>query len=179
MFTYSVGQLYNPNVRRWPEKPQFNFRQGGFELVLFYDRPSLTEILEIQSHQAEFALVVQGDVIFLLYRFGTAGLWSDAAYSYHLVPAAEQTPPPELGESDRILLQIVLVDASTGVIKALRAVSLSPDFSQKLVAAIQAQIEHPFDSASYDAQIARAYRQYPQSKGMLKLATARTVGGRV
>jgi hypothetical protein len=178
MYEYKVGALYHPGRRRWPESPQFNFRQSEFELVLFYAGPTISEILAIKDSPVEFALVVQGDVIFLLYRFGTTGRWADAAYSYHLVPAAQQTPVPVLEETSRLLLHLLLVDANTGVIKVIRVVTLSADFSHKLVAAIAAQKERPFNSDSYDAQIEKMYRQYPESKSMLKLATARTVGGR-
>jgi hypothetical protein len=179
MYEYKVGQPYNPNVKNWPETPQYNYRQGEHELVLFFNKPSISETLAVKQGKAEFALTVKDDIIFFLYRFGQPVVinWSDAPYTWHLVPEAERTILPEqlpaTGEK-RVLLRIILVDATTGLICAIRIVTLSPSFTSRLNQAILEQSQKPFDAKSYDMQLQQAYRSYPESSQLLKLAIARS-----
>ncbi len=175
MHLYEVGQLYNPKRTSWPECAQFNYRGGEYELVLFYNQPAADEVRDIRSALSQFALVVIDRMIFLLYKFGL-GQWSDAPYSWWMVPPDQRTiPNHEPGSEERILLQIILVDAATGIIKVLRAVSFSPAFSQALNQAVRDQATSEFDA---DAAIRQAYQCYPDSRDMLKAAIATTNGGR-
>lgn len=97
LHAYQVGRPYHPGRRSWPEQAQYNYRAGGHELVLFLTRPSSREVRAVTRVSAEFALHVasDGDPIVLLYRFSnqdSSGLpWSDAPYSWHLVPQEERT----------------------------------------------------------------------------------------
>jgi hypothetical protein len=107
--------------------------------------------------------------------------WSDAPSSVHLT-AAEQggvlaVPDPHITLESRAVLEIVLVDAATGIIKALRDVSLSPEFTRALHQAIREQAEAPFDRRAYDRALQEAYRRWPTSEAMLRDAQARTRGG--
>ena len=177
MHEYQVGELYNPNVKSWLETPQYNYRSGSHELVLFFKRPSTTEITAVKDGKAEFALAVRGDIIFFLYRFGTSIDWSDAPYSWHLVPEAERAIMPGqvavTGET-RALLTVILVDADSGIIRAMRVVSLSPSFTSRLNQAIVEQSQKPFNSVSYDRQLTELYKSYPNSSNLLKIAIARS-----
>jgi hypothetical protein len=62
----------------------------------------------------------KSEVILLLYRIEGFANWSDAPYSWHLVPEQLRTDPDE-----RALMTVVLVDAGAGIIRALRAVASS------------------------------------------------------
>jgi hypothetical protein len=159
---------------------QYNFRDGAHELLLWLGSPSPAEVADIRQGEAEFALVVEPPVIVLLYRFGRSIRWSDAPYSWHRVPAGQRTLPEPLpeGEEGRALLQIVLVDAATGIVRALRAVTLAPAFTAALHLAIREQARQPWDSNAYDRALQRLYARYPTSEAMLAQAAARTTGGR-
>lgn len=178
--TYHVGQLYNPTITHWPaDSRQYNYREATHELVLFLGTPAPEEITAIRSATADFALVEHGDVMFLLSHFGEGLLWGDSPYSWWLVPESQrQAPFPLPTTHSRVLLTVLLVDAHTGILHAIRRVSLSPDFSRALHAAIQRQIERgwPGDQA-YDAQIADAYHRWPTSEAMLGAAIINTRGG--
>ncbi|MBI3654031.1 MAG: hypothetical protein HY231_23620 [Acidobacteria bacterium] len=178
MYKYEVGKLYHPARTQWPEVTQYNFRAGQHELVLFLNNPTPREREALRRLPCEFGLRVEQDVIFLLYRFGGDVPWSDAPYSIHLVPESErQIPAPELSAETRTLLQVVLVDARTGLIVAMRAVTLSPEFTAALQHAIYEQHERPWIGASaYDAQIQQAYEKYPTSEAMTRQAI-KTKGG--
>lgn len=173
-----VGERYPAMTFPVPEIGEYNYYEGGHELRLFWNSPSEREILAVRQGEARFALNVHGDVIFLLYRFGDLP-WSDAPFSYHLVPDDRKGDIPETGSPEsRALLLTILVDASTGTIHALRGLSLSPDFTRRLGAAIRRQATAPWPGpAAYNAQVREAYARFPDSANMAKAATARSRGG--
>ena len=179
MYAYEVGKLYNPNRNVWPEAVQYSFRGGGHELVLFYRRPTASEIQDVRTGKASFALAVDQDVLYFLSNFGEATHWDDSPFSIHLVPEEQRTlPPTELMPETRALLAVILVDASSGIIRAMRQVTLSPVFTAKLYDLIRAQAARPFPGqVRYDQQIAHYYRRYNSNQMATLAAVARCTGG--
>lgn len=169
MHRFQVGQSYNPMRSVWPECAQYNYRQGAHELVLFFAAPTAAEVAAVRTGPLDVALHVDGPVIDLLYRFrppdtpstwsGVGGPsaipWSDAPFTIHLVPANERTLPSATGTSEpHALVQIVLVDAASGIVHALRVASWSPAFTTAIHLAIAAQYAAPFDAQAYDRTLA-------------------------
>lgn len=157
-----VGQPYNPKRSIWPEGAQYNYRAGLHELVLFYRQPRAREVRDISKGIAQFALYADGDQIILLYRFGIEA-WSEAPYSWHRVSAEEQELPgldfpPDMGAS----LTIILVDASTGIIRAMRLIGLGRDFTLALHHAIRDQAALPYNREQYEANLARLQSRYTE-----------------
>lgn len=182
VYTYREGGLYHPTQRQWPERAEYNYRSGGHELVLFYPQPSAHEVQAIKRGTVEVALYTEGDLLLLLHRFGDLP-WSDSPYSWHLLRQAlpeQATLPPPLGEGEesRTLLTVILVNAATGVIRALRVVSLSPAFTTALHLAILSQAQRPWPGEAYDRQLADLYRRYPTTEALVARAQSRTVAGR-
>lgn len=156
----SVGQLYLHGRTHWPECTQYNYRGGAHELLLFLGSPSPAEIKSVRQGGARFALHVEQPVVLLLWSFAPGLPWSDASYSWHLVPAHERDlPSADLEEDKGILLRIVLVDAATGLVRAIRAVSLTSAFARALHAAIREQAARVWSEAEYDATLQRVYAQ--------------------
>lgn len=166
MHSYRVGEMYTDR-KSWPELAQYNYRGGEHELVLFLKKPSAKEIRAIRNEPADFALFVERRLIILLYQFGSGGSgipWSDAPYSIHLVPTEQRMAPPKTDPNEQALLHVVLVDASTGIIHALRVISMPPDFTQALHKAIQDQENIPFTRASYNGELESLYRDYASTE---------------
>lgn len=173
LHAYRVGQLYNDQRTTWPEAGQYQFRAGGHELLLFWRSPSEREVRDVARGDAEFALYVAPPLLVFLYRFGRMD-WSDAPYSWHLVPAAERTlPEPAHLAEPHALLSVVLVDAESGIIRSLRALSMQPAFTAALSLAIRDQAAEPWDTARYDAALAELYRRYPHSDNLAARAQSR------
>jgi hypothetical protein len=180
MPSYVVGSLYNLSRTSWPEASQYNYRAGQHELVLFFPAPSKGEVLDARKGDCEFALFVEAHAIFLLYRFGKSIQWSDAPFSYWLVPENERSLPDIEGNDreTRALLQVLLVDAATGILRVIRTVSFSPAFTRAIHQAIRDQAARPFlGQQPYDRWLVDVYRQYPTSTAMVRGAVARTKGG--
>jgi hypothetical protein len=81
----------------------------------------------------------------------------DCSYQWHRVSPEERSQPPAWEETSpelRALLTIILVEASTGIILALRSVSYSPAFTRSLHRAIADQAALPYDAAAHEAAVA-------------------------
>lgn len=177
----SVGQRYPGYSFPMPDLAHYNYYDNGHELQLLMASPTREEIRAAREGEAEFALLVEGPVIFILYRFGgEAGIpWGDAPFTIHLVTEdRRQLPPLEETEEARALAVTMLIDARTGVIKTLRALSFSPGFTRALHAAIRDQWAQGWPGrAAYDVAVEEAYRRYPTTEAMLDAAEVRTRGG--
>jgi len=132
MHKIEVGKLYSETRTSWPEGVEYNWMHNVHELRMFFRNPQPQEVQSVKSGKVEFGLVTEEDVILLLFRFlgaqkGQRGIdWSDAPYSYHMLPEDRKGLPPEqLRPSERSLLNIILVNAPTGIVLAVRAVSFS------------------------------------------------------
>lgn len=175
MHKLSVGELYAAGKTRWPETAQYNYRGGMHELVVFASTPTPEEIESVRAGRADFALLVKAPVLLMLYKFAPRIPWSDAPFSVHLVPDGERSLPPDPVGEERANIQAILVDAATGVVKAIRLLSLSPDFTAALHRAIRAQSQIPWVPQVFDATLQQLYRD--QSKELAERADKRCRGG--
>lgn len=183
MHKIEVGQLYRETRTSWPEVVEWNWSINLNELRLFFRDPRPQEIQAVKIGATDFGLTIKGDIIFLAFRFqgaqkGQAGIpWSDAPYSYHMVPDDRKGLPDDLSSpTAKSLLQIVLVNASTGITLAIRVVSLSHEFTQQMYRAIREQAEKPFNQTAYDRQLQRIYATQ-DSKKIYNDAIVKCVGG--
>lgn len=175
MHTIKVGELFDPALRVWPEAPEYNFRSGVHRLIIALRRPRADEVEAVRVGAAKFAFAVIGPVLVFQFRFGTALPWSDALYTWHKLPAGERVEPAALSGEQRVPLEVFLVDAATGVVRAIRVVTLSPTFSRRLHEAIRQQAAAPFP-ANYDELAQRVLDTYT-SKQLRDRALASCAGG--
>lgn len=166
MNVYAVGEKYNPKVASWPEGTQYNFRSGAHELLMFFAGPTEHEIKQIKTGAAEFGLLFESDIIFLLARFGDLS-WIDAPYHWSMLPENEKVGPAAPEGDSLALLQVILIDAKTGVIKALRVISLSAANNKILRNAIGRQAANPITPQEYNRRVDAVYKKYPSTNDMV------------
>ena len=173
----AVGEYY-PRTPPYPETGEYNYSSKGHELTLFYRHPSFSEIEDVQHGQAEFAFVVEGPIIFFLYRFGEDIPWSDAPYSWHLVPEGDRAlPEADTPPESRARLTTVLVEGESSIVRAIRNTTFSAEFSRALEDAIREQATKPgVGSELYDRVLQEARLQYPTTADLVMMAQHRTVG---
>jgi hypothetical protein len=76
------------------------------------------------------------------------------------------------------MLLVILVEAETGFVRGLRAVSLSSEFTAALHRAIASQATQPWrGKAHHDASVDAIYRRYPETTEMVRRVTSRCRGG--
>jgi len=152
MHTIAVGELWHPDRKRWLEA----VRVGRVDLGVWCRAPH---------------------VIVLLYRIAGACEWSDAPYSWHLVPEDRRAlPEPTTSSADRALLQIILVEAESGIVRVIRAVTFDPLATRLLGQAIRDQAAAEWDRAAYDAELREAYAVHT-TRSLLAAALVRCRGG--
>lgn len=151
-----VGGMYATRTV-WPELAQYNYRSGKHELTIFLNNPTHEEIQDVAMGDSAFALFADQGLIVLTYTFGNAIPWSDAPYSIHLLPESDRKLAVD-GQS--ATMHVVLVDASTGIIKALRLVSMPSEFSMALHNSINQQAAQSFDPRAYDRHLEELYAKY-------------------
>ena len=183
MHVLEVGKPYHPDRKIWPQAPQFSYRGGECELVLFFDQPTPAKVAAVKSGRAGFALYDRDGLVVLCHRFvhPKGGIpWSDAPYHYHRVAERERIPPPDpaqLSPESRAVLLVILVNATGGQVRALRQVSLSPEFTRALFRAIGHQAARPFDPRRYDAELKALYLRFPTSEYLAEACPVRCEGG--
>jgi hypothetical protein len=157
------------------EGAEYAFRRGEHELVVRLGGITRRELEDVGRGECEFALAVENDVLFFLHRFGRSMAWSDAPFSWWLVPEAERVPPPALQSTGpSALLQVALVDAATDIVRALRSVPMPPAFALALHRALRVQASRPWAGRdAFDRQVAEAHARYPESRRMLSAVFAR------
>lgn len=181
LHTYEVGKLYHPDRARWDEATNYNYRGGRHELLVFMPDPSPRELRAWREGTWQFGLVARPELLFLLFKPGDMP-WSDAPYSWWQLQRQrpdEAIPPFELpNPTSRALLSAILVDAATGIVRVIKGVTFSPEFSQALHGAISALMAEEVAEIDYSRAVDRYYRIYPETDPhLLARATARCTGG--
>lgn len=166
MHTYIVGQLYDPSRKSWPEGADYNFRAGGHELRIFLGRATPREIAAVGTGRVDFGLMAELPEMFVVSRFrgpdGRVVCSFDCSYSWHRVSPDERTDPPVWEDTSpqlRALTSIILVEATNGVILALRTCSYSPEFTRSFHRAIHDQAALPYDQAEHEKAVADIVRR--------------------
>jgi hypothetical protein len=163
----SVGKPYGPGRRSWPEAADYNYRgdaqspgSAQHELRIFLAGPTPREVEVIRSGPVEFGMFAEPQGLVLVTWFGRSTSF-DTPYQWHRVGLADRVPPPPVEETSpelRALVAIILVDASTGIVRALRAVTFSPEFTRAIHCAIAEQAAAPFDAPAHDRWADRLLR---------------------
>lgn len=178
MHLLEVGKLYVPGITRWPEATEYLFGVNGHELRLFYNSPSQEEITGVRAGACEFALYVQSPLLVFCHKFAPATQFFDCPFTPWRVPETHRAfpDPAELTPETRALLNVALVDARTGILKALRAVSLSVGFTALLYEALKEQGNVPTTLEDFDSQMRLLQRRY-SADDLAQIAQARCRGG--
>jgi hypothetical protein len=167
MYKIEVSQLYVPDRTEYPEGCEFNFSNAGYELRLFYANPNRNEINAVRKGKANFGLFIHEQVIFLLWQFKPQP-WSDSPYCYWVLPEDRRGIPEAIPDGMGVALQIILINAATGVVEAIRQIGLETEFSRALVGGIETQITNPISPQEYSYRVERAYQKYPDTLQMLR-----------
>jgi hypothetical protein len=169
MYVRRVGALYHPARTKWPETPQLTLSPNGCELVLFYDRPKAAETRAVKSDPAQFALVDTEHVAIFCYRFGTLP-WADFPYQAWR-EREEIRGVPAGAQGEGLLITVILVDASTGIVKAIRATTWPGEFADAVRATVRRQLDQPADDNAAAAALETLYEN--STEDLVARASAR------
>ncbi len=161
-----------------PEAIEYNYQAGDHTLLLSMKNLHPKEIESVCCEEAEFGLYCENSIVFLLYRFGETLPWSDSAFSWwNIAEEDRRIPAPRTNPAERILLKIILAEAVTGIVKAIRVTTLSPDFTEKLHDAIREQATgEPFSRNEFIARSLAIYKNQSPAELAAK-SIVKTKGG--
>lgn len=174
----AIGKPLFENRNNLPEAIEYNYQSGDHTLLLSMKNLHREEIEAVREAEAEFGLYCENGIVFLLYHFGTSLPWSDSAFSWWNVAEEDRRiPAPPENPAERILLKIILVEAATGIVKAIRVMTLSPAFTEKLHDAIREQATgEPFSRNEFVARSLCVYENKTPSE-LAARAIVKTKGG--
>lgn len=159
MHIVAIGKPLFEGRTELPEAIEYNYQSGDHTLLLSMKNLHPKEIKAVRESEAEFGLYCENGIVFLLYRFGETLPWSDSAFSWWNVSEEDRRlPAPCENPAERILLKIILIEAATGIVKAIRVTTLSPAFTEKLHDAIRMQTTgEEFSRAEFVARSLAVY----------------------
>lgn len=171
MHEYKVGEYFYGSPKRLPSHTRLDYDNTGLHLVVCLDRMTEEEIEKLKTGRAEFALYLKDGILFFLVRIPGVLDWSDAPLHLGLYT----TPPalPEIPEGLGLSLTIYGIEATDGVLKAMRLVGLGTKFSRRIVDTLKLQQRQgPVVRQEIEMSIARIQREYT-SADMLRYAAMR------
>ncbi|MHB0733643.1 MAG: hypothetical protein DI601_25745 [Azospirillum brasilense] len=176
---YSVGNPH-PHRDKLPAHSGMlaHYMPSGITLHVLLDRCSPVDVHAFRAGERQFGLLpLRGGYIWLM-RDGVAS-W-DAPYCPAIEPPENQRLPwadADLGPQTRTGISIILVDERR-IVRALKYVSASPDFTRKLAALHAAKLaEAPASRTAWDGEVNRYFARYPNPKDAFQHAVATSEAG--
>lgn len=157
MMTLEVDQLLKENITSYPDGSRFDITDSGSTLFLYLSKPTSEEIQAIKRGKFQIAYYVDDDVIFILLKFENMN-WIDAPYNIHL--SKQLTKINKIEDGQGLSLTILLVDASSGILKSMRLIGLPSEFSKNLKNDIDNQSLVDFDIQKYDLKVISICKEY-------------------
>jgi hypothetical protein len=128
---------------------------------------SNAEIIAAEKGRVVFGLWVDLPELWVISRFhgpdDRVVMSFDCSYQWHRVNELERTAPPAWEETSpklRALVTVILVETRTGILKALRAVTYSPEFTRAFHKAIAEQASMPYHQAEHERRVEAIAHQY-------------------
>jgi hypothetical protein len=137
---YHAGARYDGARTLTPEdQSRFTYRNGCFELVLFFVNPRSAEVRDVRVGLARFALFNEEGMVGLLTAFGDSIDWGPTPFATWSCSAAGPVLPTQAEMEAVDTLLVLLVDAGSRLIHAVREVSLTLDIGKQLCQGVHAQ----------------------------------------
>jgi hypothetical protein len=162
------GRLLFPGMTHLIQGAHYQFTTLGHRLILSIERPSPAQIAAVETRAGLFGLFVCDEVFLLLAQFGD-GPCLAAHYNWWFnSPDIRPNPFTALADAEpQIELQVLLVNASSGVIEAARKYRLTTELTRLLLERVANQIDSEFDPWRHLKIVADVLQQYPNRRDML------------
>ncbi len=141
-----VGMPFIPGLTTLTEHTTYDYTSGGHTLTICVGNPTCGEIHAVQNEKAAFALFAREHALFVLAKFGSLS-WQASYYNWWInAPVMRPDPWHDLaGLKGGIAVSVCLINASNGILEALRSVTLSHEFSRAFLEKVSDQTRPPFD----------------------------------
>lgn len=154
-----VGKPY-PGTLPDDDAAVFEFSKLGPELRLFFSGIPDHVVQRVEDDECFLGLLRSGDIAVVPWRIGDV-MSGDAQFHVYLYPPETRPTPEILDKALSYIVQIILVDRTTNMVKAMRRVRLSPTMSKMFNEVIAFQHGNHIDREAYDAQVSVYQNRYP------------------
>jgi hypothetical protein len=127
------------------------------ELFLYVEKPAPSEIKAVQSGKITLGMTKHKGLLFLTWQFGDKDLIMETPYNFHLRGNDFVFQIPKEGQGYGI--NVILVDSSNGIIKALRMFGTSKEWSDDFRNECLVQQKENFDPVAYDNALQLSYKE--------------------
>lgn len=179
MAAITVGQPYDSRRNRWAPMPIARITETGIHLALVTENPTETEVAAVRSGVARFAWIDASNVALLAWTFDPGIPWSDVPYSPHLERPGDM-PGIRSAPHRPAAVTVVLVDADTGLVRAVRETTWPHEFAAVVHNSVAEMAAAPADMNAIDAAMASLYITYPDTAELVAMKAAATcIGGKL
>jgi hypothetical protein len=150
-----VGKPYQEGLNRIHESIVFDFNQGGGFLRIVFDSPLESEIRDINEGKIKLGLLEEAGIIFFFIKFGKLP-WMDAPYNVALSKPYDLEELTD--ENTGYAVQIVVIDGMTGIVQALKLISLPYTMSKRFKELVEKQRKTQIKD--FDMVLNKIYSKY-------------------
>lgn len=120
-----VGKLFEEGKTKYPEGCKFDFNNSGGSLFIFFNNPTEEEIKEITKGKSKIGITTKNNIIFMMFKLGSLEVM-DCPYNKYL---SQDFDLEALDVGAGYSITIYLIDASNGILKGIRLISMTTKFS--------------------------------------------------
>ena len=169
----AVGKPYSGTYRQ--EGIKFTYNRG-FNLNIFLKNLSTEEIMDIKKGEYNFGITMIDGVMYFTCSFGESINISDAPFHFGLYPEDRAKDlPTVIAEGQGLALNITAVDSCSGIVKALRLIGLSTEFSRELIDISLSQSRLMVENEAYARQLMDSQNRY-SSEDLYEMSLVRCSG---
>ncbi|MDT8718273.1 hypothetical protein IAI10_16520 [Clostridium sp. 19966] len=148
---------------------------NGFNLLISLPDLSEEEIKEIQIGKYKFGLTIKEDILFFTCEFGKAINISDVAFHFGLYTDNRAKCLPEsIEEGNGLALNVIAVDYTTRITKAIRLIGLPTDMSRELLRVSKWQSNR--NTGNYEKRLKRLQMAF-SSADLYEESKLKCIGG--
>ena len=172
MSEHVVGSLYEPGYESWDAGCFFEMTGEKCTLGLFWLDVTDKDVENVAHGEGTFGLWYSNDGdVYFLFRFGQDP-WADSVFSVWQMPEEKRIRPAKSLGRHRVGLEVVLVDAETGIVRAVRQTLLSVSFSRKLCNSVARQYSDRYIASwseeDFQERCRKVYQEYPEPADILR-----------
>ena len=151
---FEVGKT----IEEWKghsEGTLFEVDDSGATLIVFFDSPTENEVDQFhEGKNFELRYSVIYDITMMTFKIGNLN-WMDVPYEAHLSKNLNKFPIVSANQG--LALTLMLVDGKTGIVKSLRLIGLSTDFSRKFIGHLMEAKMKEFNENDYKQRLMRVF----------------------
>lgn len=174
----AVGQPY-PTWTPGHAHQYFEWSEKGCDLLVAIDGLHKDEIAGFRNNPIKMSLSYLRGIAFINFEVRDC-VTLELPFTSAIIPPERMPPLDEFaGKNARLAMVAILIEARTGVVRGIRRVTVSPAYTQRLIAILQEQAAAPTTKAAHDLQVERLFAMYPNSGDIQSLAEIHELAGRI